>query len=81
MNLLENEWICPNGPVDMESQWDPDKNTFRPRRLSRLEAFISCSWMTGHLPELREASTRLFNYLKKAWPETSLIDVFPVFKN
>lgn len=80
MNLLENEWICPSGPVDLESQWDPDKNAFRPRILSRLEAFISCSNLTGHLPKLSQASTQLLGYLKKAWPETPFIDVFPVFK-
>ena len=80
MNLLENEWICPSGPVDMESQWDPNKNAFRPRILSRLDAFISCSNITGHLPKLSEAATQLLNYLKKAWPETLFIDVFPVFK-
>lgn len=80
MDLIDHEWICPSGPVDPDSKWEPDKNAFRPRILSRLGAFISCAKSTGHLPKLREAATGLLTHLRKTWPETAEIDVFPVFK-
>ncbi len=81
IGLLENEWICPSGPTDSDSQWDPKKNAFRPRILSRLTAFITCSKTTGHLPKLYEASQLLLTHLKTLWPDTSLIEVFSVFQN
>lgn len=80
MDLIDHEWICPSGPVDADSKWEPEKNAFRPRILSRLSAFISCSQTTGHLPELREAAKALLTHLRKIWPETGEIEVFPVFK-
>ncbi|HVE44886.1 MAG TPA: hypothetical protein VNC84_07130 [Gammaproteobacteria bacterium] len=79
MDLMDHEWICPSGPIDEDSKWEPDKNAFRPRILSRLEAFISVSKMTGLLPEFCEAARRLLSHLRESWPETQLIDVFPVF--
>jgi aminoglycoside phosphotransferase (APT) family kinase protein len=78
---VEHEWICPSGPVDSDSEWDPKENGFRPRILSRLDAFIACSKSTGHLPKFCEASTLLLSHLKKIWPQSRYIDVFPVFKN
>ncbi len=80
MDLIDHEWICPSGPVDADSKWEPEKNAFRPRILSRLETFISCSKETDNLPKLCEAATKLYSYLQKIWPETDKIEVFPVFK-
>ncbi|MBA3660912.1 MAG: phosphotransferase [Gammaproteobacteria bacterium] len=80
MDLIDHEWICPSGPVDSDSKWEPEKNAFRPRILSRLEAFISCSKTTGQLPKLCEAAIHLHSYLRKIWPETNEIEFFPVFK-
>ena len=80
IKLIDNEWICPSGPVDADSEWDPKDNAFRPRILSRLDAFISCAKKTGHLPALCNASIRLLSHLKNVWPEEKFIDVFPVFK-
>ena len=77
---VDREWICPSGPVDPDSKWDPKENGFRPRILSRLKAFIDCSRNTGHLPKFCEASILLLSHLKKVWPESRYIDVFPVFK-
>jgi len=77
---VDREWICPSGPVDPDSKWDPKENGFRPRILSRLKAFIDCSRNTGHLPKFCEASIQLLSHLKKVWPESRYIDVFPVFK-
>ena len=77
---VDHEWICPSGPVDSDSEWDPTENGFRPRILSRLDAFIACSKNTGHLPKFCEASIQLLSHLKKIWPESQYIDVFPVFK-
>ncbi|MEO8400962.1 MAG: phosphotransferase [Gammaproteobacteria bacterium] len=79
MDLIDHEWICPSGPVDPDSKWEPEKNAFRPRILSRLEAFISCSQATGQLPKLGEASIQMLSHLRKVWPETKAIEVFPVF--
>lgn len=80
MDLINQEWICPSGPVDADSVWEPEKNAFRPRILSRLEAFISCSSATGQLRELCEAVKHLRLHLIKIWPETHGIEFFPVFK-
>jgi len=77
----DREWICPSGPVDPDSEWDPKENGFRPRILSRLAAFIECSKNTAHLPKFCEASTHLLSYLKKIWFDSRYINVFPVFKN
>ena len=79
MDLIDHEWICPSGPVDPDSQWEPEKNAFRPRILSRIEAFIVCSKTTGQLPKLCEAATHLHSHLRKIWPEAHEIDIFPVF--
>ncbi|MBI5448279.1 MAG: phosphotransferase [Gammaproteobacteria bacterium] len=79
INLIDNEWICPSGPVDPDSTWVPKENAFRPRILSRLATFIACAKSTGHLPQLCKASTQLLSHLKKIWPEAQNIDVFPVF--
>jgi hypothetical protein len=80
MDLINHEWICPSGPVDIDSKWDPDKNAFRPRILSRIEAFISCAKTTEHFLKLSEASMHLLSHLRKIWPEVQNIDVYPVFK-
>jgi hypothetical protein len=80
IKLIDNEWICPSSPVDSESKWEPKKNAFRPRILSRLAAFITCAKSTGNLPQLCKASTHLLSHLKKIWPEAQSMDVFPVFK-
>ena len=77
---VNREWICPSGPVEPDSEWNPKENGFRPRILSRLDSFIECSKNTGHLPNFCEASIRLLSHLKTAWPESLPIDVYPVFK-
>lgn len=79
MDLIDHEWICPSGPIDSDSKWEPEKNAFRPRILSRLKAFISCSKETGHLAGFREAAIQLQARLIKIWPESQEIDLFPVF--
>lgn len=81
MDLIEHEWICPSGPVESDSKWDPLKNAFRPRILSRLVAFISCATVINHLPKLLEAAVQLLRYLNRIWPETQLLENFPVFQN
>ncbi len=81
MDLIDHEWICPSGPLDSDSKWEPEKNAFRPRILSRLAAFISCSKNTGYLLKFCEAAIHLRAHLVKIWPETQEIDVFPVFKS
>lgn len=80
MDLLDHEWVCPSGLVKSDSKWEPDKNAFRPRVLSRLKSFISCTERTDHLPVLCKASASLLSNLRNKWPETGYIDFFPVFK-
>ena len=81
MGLIDHEWICPSGPIEPDSKWNPDENAFRPRIISRIEAFISISNETGHLIVLRETAVRLHAHLRKIWPDINRIDVFPVFKS
>lgn len=81
MKLMDNEWICPSGPVAADSEWQPKENAFRPRILSRIAAFIRCAKKTGHLPTLCAVSIRLLARLKEVWPETKYIDLFPVFND
>jgi hypothetical protein len=81
MGLMENEWICPSGPLEDDSKWEPEKNAFRPRIISRLKAFIECDNEARHYPELLKASKLLLNYLQKQWPDVNNIELFPVFKN
>jgi len=80
MNLVEREWIGSGGPVDADSAWDPKTNASRPRVLSRLEAFISLTKTTGHFPHLTMAFIALLEQLKKLWPETSGMELYPVFQ-
>ncbi len=81
MDLIAHEWICPSGPVDSDSQWQPKENAFRPRIISRVEAFLVCAKKAGYFPMLCEASTLLLKHLIEIWPEAKPIDVFPVFKD
>ncbi len=80
VDLIDHEWICPSGPIEPDSEWKPEENAFRPRILSRLDAFISCAETTNHLPKLKDASKHLLSYLRNIWPQTQFIDLFPVFK-
>lgn len=79
--VVERELIAQTGPLEADSQWDSLDNGLRPRILSRLEIFITSSKQTGHLPKFCEASMHLLSRLKKLWPQSRSIDVFPVFKN
>jgi hypothetical protein len=81
MGLMENEWICPSGPVDSDSKWEPEKNAFRPRIISRLVAFIECASTTGHYPKLLQVSKQILAKLRILWPEVNEIELFSVFKD
>jgi len=70
---------CPSGPVDADSLWDPNNNGFRPRLISRIEAFLACAQQLKKLPELCEASKQLLTLLNKKWPGTKGLDNYPVF--
>lgn len=77
--VMEHEIICPSGPVDHDSLWEPEKNSFRPRILSRLEAFINIAKEYQHLPALTQAVSDLLRNLKTKWPTIALMDYYPVF--
>lgn len=78
--LIEREIICPSGPVDHDSLWDPEKNAFRPRVLSRLAAFINIAKKYNHLPALTRAASDLLSNLKGQWPTSTFMDYYPVFR-
>jgi len=80
MELVEQEWIGSGGPVDADSLWDPTQNAARPRVLSKLDAFITLAKTTNHLPCLSTTLVSLLSYLRKVWPETKYLDLYPVFK-
>lgn len=77
--LLDHDLTGSSGPVDPDSLWDPEKNTSRPRILSRLQAFISVATEHDLLPHFRKAVVLLLAYLKQAWPATDFIELYPVF--
>lgn len=81
MGLMDNEWICPSGPLEDDSKWETEQNAFRPRIISRLKAFIECDNEARYYPELLNASKLLLIHLHKQWPYVNEIDLFPVFRN
>lgn len=80
LELINHEYICPSGPVDADSIWEPEKNAFRPRILSRLKSFTTLAEATAYLPNFTSTCFSLLTKLKTTWPYTNLIDLFPVFK-
>lgn len=70
---------CPSGPVDSDSMWDVSDNSFRPRILSRLQAFIGLARLHNNLPALCDASSQLLMMLKKKWPQSRALANFAVF--
>lgn len=77
--VIQQEIICPSGPVDPDSLWEPEKNAFRPRILSRLAAFIQIARKHQQLPAFTHVASNLLNYLRNTWPTTSFIEHYPVF--
>lgn len=77
--FFETEKNCPSGPVDTDSLWDPNNNGFRPRIISRIEAFLEISQKHNLLPLLRGASSQLLVLLRNKWPEANALDLYPVF--
>jgi hypothetical protein len=54
--------------------------TIRPRLLARLEAFITTAETFGELPAVRATASRLLEVLRKRWPETSPLPLYPAFR-
>jgi hypothetical protein len=54
--------------------------TMRQRLLARLDAFITTAEEGSHLPALRDVASRLRDALRKAWPETSPLPLYPAFQ-
>lgn len=77
--LMQADKLCPSGPVDKASLWNPEENVFRPRVLSRLQAFVDLARKHQYLPELSRVASDLINYLKGKWPTSTYMDYFPVF--
>lgn len=60
--------------------WVPEENAFRPRIFSRLAAFIDIANQYQQLPAFTRAVNTLLAYLQNKWPETRLMDHYPVFR-
>ena len=54
--------------------------TIRQRVLARLEAFISTAEEFDRRPALRDVATRLLDTLRKAWPDTPPLPLYPSFQ-
>lgn len=78
--LMEHDNICPSGPVDSDSLWEPQQNAFRPRVLSRLAAFIDIAHQHQQLPEFTRAVLSLLTYLENKWPTARFLEHYPVFQ-
>jgi hypothetical protein len=79
--LLDNDWVCPSGPIDEDGVWKSAENNFRPKILSRLEAFIEIATKTKQFPHFCNASQKLFSKLQKEWPKVKSLKCFPVFSD
>jgi hypothetical protein len=76
---MQADRLCPSGPVDSASLWKPEENVFRPRVLSRLQAFVDLTQKHSYLPELSRVTSDLLNYLKGKWSTSTYMGYFPVF--
>lgn len=77
--LMQADRLCPSGPVDSASLWKPEENLFRPRVLSRLQAFVDLTQKHPYLPELSRVISDLVSDLKDKWPTSTYMGYFPVF--
>jgi hypothetical protein len=52
----------------------------RRRLLARLEAFVAVAEDTGRLPALRGTASRLLDGLRRSWPESESLPLYPAFR-
>ncbi|HET9843136.1 MAG TPA: hypothetical protein VFP93_00595 [Gammaproteobacteria bacterium] len=76
--VMKHDIICPSGPVDHDSRWEPEKNAFRPKILFWIEAFIFIAKKVNYLSALSRKASELS---KVQWPGTTFMDYYPVFMN
>lgn len=77
--FIEKDKNCPSGLLDSDSVWDVNDNGFRPRIISRIQAFLDIANHYQMLPALCEASSQLLESLKSKWPDAKPLSDFPVF--
>jgi hypothetical protein len=53
----------------------------RSRIISRLEVFAATSEEYGLLPGLRECAYRVHAELRRRWPETDRLSIYPAFRS
>ena len=63
--------------IDADSRWGIA--TIRQRLLARLEAFITTAEESGQLPGLRATAVQLLDVLRKRWPDTPSLPLYPAF--
>ncbi len=78
---LEKDRVGPSGPVPIDSLWEPEKNTVRPRVLSRLKAFIETASETNKLPYLVHMAQEILKKLSHIWEDTCDLEFYPAFMN
>jgi hypothetical protein len=67
------------GTLAQDDEWGIA--TVRSRVLSRLEAFVKTSEEYGSLPHLRDCAMRVEAELKRRWPETDTLPLYPSFRS
>jgi hypothetical protein len=55
--------------------------TVRSRLLARLGAFIETATSSNQLPALRATATALLDHLRRRWPDTPPLPVYPAFRS
>jgi hypothetical protein len=77
--VMDKDRLYYSGPVPETNLWKPEKNSGRPRVLSRLQAFIAVSEKYDMLPHLRSMAIQVLGELKTRWPDAKPLDVYPAF--
>lgn len=73
------EEVCPSGPVPESAEWDPAKNLFRPRVISRLQTFIEVSSQHDQLPYLRKMADSMLTILDGQWNNACTLEHYAAF--
>lgn len=78
--VMEKDRLYYSGPVPEKSLWKPEKNSGRPRVLSRLQAFMTVSEKYDKFPHLRSMTGQVLGELKTRWSDAEPLEVYPAFQ-
>lgn len=77
--VKEKDRVGPSGPVPKNSLWRPEKNTVRPRVLSRLKAFVEVASESNELPNMNHMAQEMLKKMKFIWEDAAFLAYYPVF--